>query len=586
MDELDQLLGALTVAVDGIEDLPPPSLEFGNISAINSPDFSRASKNPIFQTRSRSNTTTRSRSSSFVSNLPQGHQIIQGPQAAATKRQASAFSFQLSQTQLLPDSLESVASGLEGDGLRLKDAHQGQRMTDSNETVVAGSNGSIDGGLDSSKNQSSSDQDLSNKSKPRPQTSLPPSRQAASSPSPPKLIETLASLENLASSNTEDQFSEKPIAPPSIRSTAAALKSNSAPGAKPISAFGPKPSASPAIALHPIRQPSASAIFDDDALGEVQSHPNQLQHQEHHAGSHSPLFPRRRRTSSAASTKRFAGTGTAAGSGLGGLPTAAAAAPLCDVCSEPIPLGSTIVRAMGGRCFHPEHFVCSDIMCRKPILASTFVERDGKPFCENCFHRLFSPKCEYCSEPIVDRCINAMNKTFHPEHFFCSQCGNVLGPGQPFLEEGGKAYCPEDYANLFAVPCGRCRRPLLEDFVSACGQSFHIGCFKCSAHECHVQLSPVGFFQLDDAPLCETHYHARREAICSTCHRIILGVCVNALGGNRYHKGCFVCTFCKKGLDDGSSSSTSLSGEKFKARNGKPYCCACHGAAFGVSDFE
>lgn len=47
-----------------------------------------------------------------------------------------------------------------------------------------------------------------------------------------------------------------------------------------------------------------------------------------------------------------------------------------------------------GRCitamfrkFHPEHFVCS--FCLKQLNQGTFKEREDKPFCKTCFNRLF-----------------------------------------------------------------------------------------------------------------------------------------------------------------------------------------------------
>lgn len=46
--------------------------------------------------------------------------------------------------------------------------------------------------------------------------------------------------------------------------------------------------------------------------------------------------------------------------------------------------------------------------------------------------------------------MNALEKHWHPDHFFCSQCGRHFPPGQGFMEKDGKAYCEEDYFNMFA----------------------------------------------------------------------------------------------------------------------------------------
>lgn len=42
----------------------------------------------------------------------------------------------------------------------------------------------------------------------------------------------------------------------------------------------------------------------------------------------------------------------------------------------------------------------------------------------------------------------ALGKKFHPEHFVCSFCMNVLAGGK-FSEKNGKAYCGECHGKLF-----------------------------------------------------------------------------------------------------------------------------------------
>ncbi len=51
-----------------------------------------------------------------------------------------------------------------------------------------------------------------------------------------------------------------------------------------------------------------------------------------------------------------------------------------------------------GKPWHPEHFCCTE--CNKQLDPNKFWEKDGKPYCEDDFHRLFSPKCGGCSQPI------------------------------------------------------------------------------------------------------------------------------------------------------------------------------------------
>ncbi|XP_051526956.1 paxillin a isoform X2 [Myxocyprinus asiaticus] len=146
---------------------------------------------------------------------------------------------------------------------------------------------------------------------------------------------------------------------------------------------------------------------------------------------------------------------------------------VCGACKKPI--AGQVVTAMG-RTWHPEHFVCTH--CQEEIGSKNFFERDGQPYCEKDYHSLFSPRCYYCNGPILDRVVTALDKTWHPEHFFCAQCGSFFGP-EGFHEKEGKAYCKKDYFDMFAPKCGGCARAILENYISALNSLWHPECFVC-----------------------------------------------------------------------------------------------------------
>lgn len=52
-----------------------------------------------------------------------------------------------------------------------------------------------------------------------------------------------------------------------------------------------------------------------------------------------------------------------------------------------------------GKSWHPEHFVCQ--VCQKAITNSTFNEREGQPVCPACFAQKYCEKCYHCKKPIV-----------------------------------------------------------------------------------------------------------------------------------------------------------------------------------------
>lgn len=229
---------------------------------------------------------------------------------------------------------------------------------------------------------------------------------------------------------------------------------------------------------------------------------------------------------------------------------------VCGACCKPI-IGQ-VVTAMG-RTWHPEHFVCSH--CQEEIGSRNFFERDGQPYCERDYHHLFSPRCYYCNGPILDKVVTALDRTWHPEHFFCAQCGAFFGP-EGFHEKDGKAYCRKDYFDLFAPKCGGCARAILENYISALNSLWHPECFVC--RECFTPFVNGSFFEHDGQPYCEVHYHERRGSLCSGCQKPITGRCITAMG-KKFHPEHFVCAFCLKQLNKGT----------FKEQNDKPYCHGC-----------
>nr|XP_033810753.1 paxillin isoform X2 [Geotrypetes seraphini] len=243
-------------------------------------------------------------------------------------------------------------------------------------------------------------------------------------------------------------------------------------------------------------------------------------------------------------------------SDLNKLGVATVAKGVCGACKKPI--AGQVVTAMG-RTWHPEHFVCTH--CQEEIGSRNFFERDSQPYCEKDYHNLFSPRCYYCNGPILDKVVTALDRTWHPEHFFCAQCGAFFGP-EGFHERDGKAYCRKDYFDMFAPKCGGCARAILENYISALNTLWHPECFVC--RECFTPFINGSFFEHDGQPYCEVHYHEHRGSLCSGCQKPITGRCITAMG-KKFHPEHFVCAFCLKQLNKGT----------FKEQNDKPYCQNC-----------
>ncbi|XP_046841243.1 paxillin-like isoform X3 [Xenia sp. Carnegie-2017] len=194
---------------------------------------------------------------------------------------------------------------------------------------------------------------------------------------------------------------------------------------------------------------------------------------------------------------------------------------ICAACNKPI-VGQ-VVTALG-KTWHPEHFAC--VVCELPLGSRNFFERDGKPYCEKDYHELYAPRCAYCNQPILDSCVTALDKTWHQECFFCHQCGKQFGDSG-FHERDGKPFCRDCYFAAFAPKCGGCDQPIMNNYIAALGQHWHQECFVC--YECHEPFQGGSFFEHEGKPYCEMHYHSKRGTLCYNCQKPITGRCITAM---------------------------------------------------------
>jgi len=236
----------------------------------------------------------------------------------------------------------------------------------------------------------------------------------------------------------------------------------------------------------------------------------------------------------------------------------------CGTCRQAI-LGE-IIQALG-KTYHPEHFICGN--CRDPLGTRNFYEQNGTPYCERCFQELYCAKCAHCDKPVLDRCITALGKKWHVDHFICTQCLKPFAGGN-FFERDGRPYCEADFYALFAPKCAGCNDPIRGDCINALGSQWHPEHFACSY--CQKSFGGGSFYEFAGKPYCETHYHQQTGSLCSGCGKPITGRAVNALE-KKWHPEHFVCAFCMNPLAGGS----------FTEHNNKAYCRECHGKLFGSS---
>ncbi|KAI6127548.1 hypothetical protein EV401DRAFT_1812550, partial [Pisolithus croceorrhizus] len=187
-----------------------------------------------------------------------------------------------------------------------------------------------------------------------------------------------------------------------------------------------------------------------------------------------------------------------------------------------------IVSAMGSR-WHPGCFRCT--ICNELLEHVSSYEHEGKPYCHLDYHEAFAPKCFHCKTAIVDERFITLDdpalgkRTYHEQHFFCSECGdpflapsgttarsgelNVSGDGDfeddnvCFTVYKGYPYCEACHVRLRMPKCKSCKRSIRDGkrAVEALGGKWCWECFVCAS--CEKPFEDPAFFLRDNKPFCE-----------------------------------------------------------------------------------
>lgn len=169
-------------------------------------------------------------------------------------------------------------------------------------------------------------------------------------------------------------------------------------------------------------------------------------------------------------------------------------APRCAYCNGAI-LDSCVTAL--DQTWHPEHFVCAS--CGRSFGENGFHERDGKPYCREDYYAMFAPRCGGCGQPIMDSYISALSAHWHSECFVCSECHQAF-PGGSFFEHDGRPYCEMHYHARRGTLCYSCQKPITGRCITAMHRKFHPEHFVCAF--CLKQLNKGTFKEQNDKPYC------------------------------------------------------------------------------------
>ncbi|XP_056234284.1 leupaxin [Seriola aureovittata] len=173
--------------------------------------------------------------------------------------------------------------------------------------------------------------------------------------------------------------------------------------------------------------------------------------------------------------------------------------PRCAYCKGPIV--QNILTALD-QTWHPEHFFCTH--CGGLFGSEGFLEKDGKPYCCKDFYHLFAPKCSGCGESVRENYLTAANGTWHPECFVCADCLKPFTDGC-FMELEGRPLCSVHFHSRQGTLCGHCSEPITGRCISALDRKFHPEHFMCAF--CLRQLSQGIFKEQNGKPYCSACFN-------------------------------------------------------------------------------
>jgi hypothetical protein len=99
----------------------------------------------------------------------------------------------------------------------------------------------------------------------------------------------------------------------------------------------------------------------------------------------------------------------------------------------------------------------------------------------------------------------------------------------------------------------------VKDSTSRLTGRYHKSCFVCTF--CSAPFPTGEFYVHANAPYCGRHWHEVNGSLCRGCDNGIEGTYLETDRKEKYHQGCFRCTTCRGKLD-----------EEYFEYEGKPFC--------------
>ncbi|XP_042234416.1 uncharacterized protein LOC121874352 isoform X3 [Homarus americanus] len=165
----------------------------------------------------------------------------------------------------------------------------------------------------------------------------------------------------------------------------------------------------------------------------------------------------------------------------------------CQYCNLPMNVGDVAIfceRAGSEKCWHPACFCC--YTCKELLADLIYFYKDGKVFCGRHFTDAADiPRCKACDELIFGNSwTRADGFDWHIHHFCCNVCDLPMAGQRYVPDKDGYPYCLQCYMSCLAKMCETCEEkiPPEENRCGHRGYFYHANpqCFRC--HSCKEPL--------------------------------------------------------------------------------------------------
>ncbi|XP_023340850.1 four and a half LIM domains protein 2 isoform X1 [Eurytemora carolleeae] len=241
----------------------------------------------------------------------------------------------------------------------------------------------------------------------------------------------------------------------------------------------------------------------------------------------------------------------------------------CRVCTNKIGLDSRDI-SYKDQHWHESCFTC--FRCSLSLLEKAFAVKHEKSYCEVCYDREFSSRCESCEEVFQPgtRKIQYKSKQWHDSCFHCKVCktkveeidGRTSSVGIAkdvlIIKVGSKSfiipndkdiYCVRCFEDKIATKCTKCKNILTTGGVTFRNEPWHKECFVCV--HCNGQLAGQKFASREDKPYCAVCFGELFAKRCASCSQPITGqggTRFISFEGRHWHSMCFICALCQKSM--------------------------------------